>query len=115
MNIDEKSPKSNKTDKFVLSKGHASPALYSTLAQRGFIDEKDLTTFRQIGSNLQGHPDMNKVSGVDMTTGSLGQGLSAANGMAIAAKLDKENIRIYCLCGDRRTTRRTNLGSCNDS
>ncbi len=100
MNIDEKNPKWSKRDRFVLSKGHASPALYSTLANRGFFPVEDLKTFRGINSNLQGHPDMNKVPGVDMSTGSLGQGLSAANGMAISAKLDNEDYRVYCILGD---------------
>ena len=100
MNIDEKKPDLQKRDRFVLSKGHCTPGLYSTLAQRGFFDEKELKTFRNIESNLQGHPDMNKVPGVDMTSGSLGQGLSVANGMAIAAKLDKSDARIYCMIGD---------------
>ncbi len=79
MNIDPKDPKSDSRDRFVLSKGHASSALYATLAERGYFDKDDLTTFRHIDSPLQGHPDMNKVLGIDMTTGSLGQGLSVAN------------------------------------
>ena len=85
MNIDEKKPDDPNRDRLVLSKGHASPALYSVLAQKGYFDKQLLQTFRKIGSNLQGHPDMNKVPGVDMTTGSLGQGISTAVGMAIAA------------------------------
>lgn len=100
MNIDPTNPKLDKRDRFVLSKGHCSPALYATLAQRGFFDKKELVTFRGIDSILQGHPDMKKIPGVDMTTGSLGQGLSAANGMAIAAKLNKDTNRVYCLLGD---------------
>lgn len=100
MNIDEKNPKWEDRDRLVLSKGHCSPALYSTLANRGFFDTEKLKTFRNINSNLQGHPDMNKVSGVDMTTGSLGQGLSVANGMAIAGKLDNKDYRVYCVLGD---------------
>lgn len=100
MNIDEKNPKLETRDRFVLSKGHCSPALYSVLAQRGFFEEKELKTFRNIESKFQGHPDMNKVPGVDMTSGSLGQGLSVANGMALASKLDKKNSRIYCMLGD---------------
>jgi len=100
MNVDEKKPDTKERDRFVLSKGHCSPALYSVLAQKGFFDEKELKTFRNIESNLQGHPDMNKVPGVDMTSGSLGQGLSVANGMALAAKLDNSKARIYCLLGD---------------
>lgn len=100
MNINPKEPKSNERDRFVLSKGHCSPALYSVLARRGYFDEKDLAGFRKINSNLQGHPDMNKVPGVDMTSGSLGQGLSVANGMALSSKLDEMGYRVYCLLGD---------------
>lgn len=100
MRIDEKNPKWEERDRLVLSKGHCSPALYSTLALRGFFDFEKLYTFRNIESNLQGHPDMNKVPGVDMTTGSLGQGLSVANGMAIAGKLDKKDYRVYTILGD---------------
>lgn len=100
MNINENDPKAKARDRFVLSKGHASPALYSVLAQRGFFEEKELTTFRNIEARLQGHPDMNKVPGVDMTTGSLGQGLSVANGMALSSKLNSDGIRVYCLVGD---------------
>ena len=100
MNINPKDPKAASRDRFVLSKGHASPALYAILAERGYFDKKKLTTFRNIESILQGHPDMKKVPGVDMTTGSLGQGLSVANGMAIASKLNKDGFRVYCLLGD---------------
>ena len=100
LNIDPKNPKWDNRDRVVLSKGHCSPALYSCLANRGFFEIKELEEFRSIEGKLQGHPDMNKVLGVDMTTGSLGQGLSAANGMAIAAKLDKKNYRVYCILGD---------------
>ncbi len=100
MNIDEKNPKAKERDRLVLSKGHTSPALYSALALRGFFEEEKLKTFRNIESILQGHPDMVKVPGVDCSTGSLGQGLSIANGMAIASKLDNEGIRVYCICGD---------------
>lgn len=100
LNIDPKDPQSPARDRFVLSKGHCSPALYATLARRGFFAESDLTTFRKIDSPLQGHPDMNKVPGVDMTTGSLGQGLSVACGMAYASKLDRAGCRVYCLLGD---------------
>lgn len=100
MNINPEQPKAKERDRFVLSKGHASAALYSTLANRGYFEKEELKTFRNINSNLQGHPDMNKVKGVDMTSGSLGQGLSVANGMAIASKLDKAGIRVYCLVGD---------------
>ncbi len=100
MNIDEKNPKWEDRDRLVLSKGHCSPALYSCLANRGFFKVEELKTFRNINSNLQGHPDMNKVPGVDMTTGSLGQGLSCANGMAIAGKMNNKNYRVYCILGD---------------
>ena len=100
LNIDEKNPKWEERDRLVLSKGHCSPSLYSCLANRGFFDVEKLKTFRNIESNLQGHPDMNKVPGVDMTSGSLGQGLSSANGMAIAGKMDNKNYRVYCILGD---------------
>lgn len=100
MNIDPSNPKSNARDRFVLSKGHASPALYSTLASRGYFDKEELTTFRGIDSILQGHPDMKHIPGVDMSTGSLGQGLSCANGMAMVSKLSKDGNRVYCLVGD---------------
>ncbi len=100
MNIDPKQPDSPARDRFVLSKGHCSPALYSALARKGYFDKEDLKGFRKVESNLQGHPDMNKVPGVDMTTGSLGQGLSAAVGMAIGSKMDSAGCRVYCLVGD---------------
>ena len=100
MNIDEKNPNWDDRDRLVLSKGHCSPVLYSCLANRGFFPVEDLKTFRNINSYLQGHPDKNKVPGVDMTTGSLGQGLSAANGMAIAGKMDGKDYRVYCILGD---------------
>lgn len=100
MNIDAKIPDSPDRDRLVLSKGHASAALYAVLAEKGYIDKKELKTFRNIDSNLQGHPDMNKVPGVDMTTGSLGQGLSVANGMALSSKLDSRGYRVYCILGD---------------
>ena len=100
MNVDEAKPNDKHRDRLVLSKGHCAPALYSTLAEKGFFDKELLKTLRNINGTLQGHPDMNKVPGVDMTTGSLGQGLSAANGMALASKLDGEGIRVYCICGD---------------
>ena len=100
MNIDEKNPKAKERDRLVLSKGHTSPALYSTLSLRGFFDKKELKGFRNINSILQGHPDMKHVPGVDASTGSLGQGLSIANGMALGSKLDGEGIRVYCICGD---------------
>lgn len=100
MNIDPKNPKMEGRDRFVLSKGHVAPGLYSTLANRGFFPVEDLKTLRHLGSYLQGHPDMKHIPGVDMSSGSLGQGLSAAVGMALAAKMKKEDYRVYCLCGD---------------
>lgn len=100
MKIDPKNPNWENRDRLVLSKGHSSPALYSTLAKKGYFDEKELKTFRNINSRLQGHPDKKHIPGVDMSTGSLGQGLSAANGMAIAAKMDKKDYRVYCILGD---------------
>ena len=100
LNIDEKNPKWEDRDRMVLSKGHCSPALYSCLANRGFFPIEDLKTFRKLDSYLQGHPDMNKIPGVDMTTGSLGQGLSAAVGMAITGKMDNKDYRVYCVLGD---------------
>ena len=100
MNIDEKNPQAKERDRLVLSKGHTSPALYSALALRGFFDLEELKTFRNINSILQGHPDMKNIPGVDASTGSLGQGLSIANGMALASKMDSEGVRIYCICGD---------------
>lgn len=100
MNIDSDKPNDPNRDRLVLSKGHASPALYSVLAEKGYFDKELLKTFRKVGSNLQGHPDMNKVPGVDMTTGSLGQGLSAAVGMALASKINKAGCKVYCLVGD---------------
>ncbi|MCI8444145.1 MAG: transketolase [Clostridia bacterium] len=100
LKVDEKNPKWEDRDRVVLSKGHCSPALYSCLANRGFFGTEELQKFREVESNLQGHPDMKKIPGVDMTTGSLGQGLSAANGMAIAAKLDGRDYRVYCILGD---------------
>ena len=100
LNIDVNNPKDENRDRLVLSKGHCSPALYSALAEKGFIPKEDLTTVRKINSYLQGHPDMKHINGVDMTSGSLGQGLSVANGMALAGKLDKKDYRVYCICGD---------------
>ncbi|NLJ88009.1 MAG: transketolase [Epulopiscium sp.] len=99
-NIDPKDPKKPDRDRFVLSKGHAAPAYYATLAERGYFDPKDLLTLRQIGSYLQGHPDMKGTPGVDMSSGSLGQGVSAAVGMAISAKISNDNYRVYALLGD---------------
>lgn len=100
MNVDPKNPKDPDRDRFVLSKGHTAPGLYSTLALKGFFPFEDLTTLRRLGSYLQGHPDMKKVPGVDMSTGSLGQGISAAVGMAVAAGIDKKDYRVYTLLGD---------------
>ena len=100
MNIDNENPNWEDRDRLVLSKGHCSPALYAALAYRGFFPVEDLKTFRNINSYLQGHPDKKNIPGVDMSTGSLGQGLSAANGMAISAKLNKKNYRVYCILGD---------------
>jgi len=100
MNVDTEEPKKDDRDRLILSKGHASPALYSILAQRGFFPEEELKNFRKLGSRLQGHSDLKKVPGVDMSSGSLGQGLSAACGMALASKLKKQSNRIYCIVGD---------------
>ena len=100
MNIDPKNPKWEDRDRLVLSKGHTSPALYSVLAHRGFFPVEDLKTFRRIDSYLQGHPDMKGTPGVDMTTGSLGLGISAACGMAMAAKIKGKNYRTYAILGD---------------
>lgn len=100
MNIDVNNPKWEERDRFVLSKGHASAAYYSALSQKGYFEDKALNGFRKIDGLLQGHPDMNKVPGVDMSSGSLGQGLSAANGMAIVGKVYKKDYRIYVLMGD---------------
>ncbi|MBR3614246.1 MAG: transketolase [Clostridia bacterium] len=100
LNIDVNNQKDANRDRVVLSKGHCSPALYSTLAEKGFFPKEDLNTFRKVDSYLQGHPDMKKIPGVDMTSGSLGQGLSIANGMALAGKLDNKEYRVYCICGD---------------
>ena len=100
MHIDPKAPKDPDRDRFVLSKGHIAPALYSVLANRGYFPVEDLTTLRHTGSYLQGHPDMKHIPGVDMSSGSLGQGLSAAVGMALAAKLDGKTYRVYAMCGD---------------
>ena len=100
MNIDPKNPKWADRDRFVLSKGHTTPGLYSTLAHRGFFPVEDLPTFRHIDSYLQGHPNMNTVPGVDMSTGSLGQGVSTAVGMAMAAKYTGKTNRVYSLLGD---------------
>ena len=100
MNIDPKDPKKADRDRFVLSKGHTAPGYYSTLAHRGFFPVEDLTTLRKVGSYLQGHQDMKHIPGVDMSSGSLGQGSSAAVGMAISAKLSDDDYRVYTLLGD---------------
>ena len=100
MNVDPKNPKMPDRDRFVLSKGHTCPALYGILSYLGFFPEEDIKTLRKIDSYLQGHPDMNKVPGIDMSTGSLGQGVSAAGGMAMAGKLDKKPYRVYAVLGD---------------
>lgn len=100
MRVDPKNPKWQSRDRFVLSKGHGAPALYATLALKGFFPVEDLKTLRKSDSYLQGHPNMNKIPGVDMSTGSLGQGISAAVGMAIGAKLDNADFRVYTILGD---------------
>ena len=100
MNIDPKNPKKADRDRFVLSKGHTAPGLYSALAHRGYFPVEDLVTLRHIGSYLQGHSDMKHIPGVDMSSGSLGQGISAAAGMALSAKLSNESYRVYTLLGD---------------
>ncbi len=100
MNVDPKDPKNSNRDRFVLSKGHVAPGLYSTLAHKGYFPVEDLTSLRHVGSYLQGHPDMKHIPGVDMSSGSLGQGLSAAVGMALAGKIDDADYRVYALLGD---------------
>ena len=100
MNIDPKNPKMENRDRFVLSKGHTAPGLYSALANRGYFPVEELTTLRKLGSRLQGHPSMQDTPGVDMSSGSLGQGISAAAGMALSAKLDNRDFRVYTLLGD---------------
>ena len=100
LNIDEKNPRWEDRDRLVLSKGHCSCALYAALCERGFFEKEHIKTFRKIDSILQGHPDLNKTPGVDMTSGSLGQGLSVANGMAIAGKMDNKDYRVYTILGD---------------
>ena len=100
MRIDPKDPKNPDRDRFVLSKGHCAPGLYATLANRGYFDVSELQKLRHIGAMLQGHPDMKGTPGVDMSSGSLGQGISAAVGMALAAKLDNRDYRVYTLLGD---------------
>ena len=100
MYVDPKNPKMPDRDRLVLSKGHTAPALYSVLAQRGFFDVEELKTLRKIGSRLQGHPDMKHIPGVDMSTGSLGQGISAACGMALSGKISCDNYKVYAVLGD---------------
>ena len=100
MNIDENNPKAKSRDRLVLSKGHVAPALYAVLAEKGYFGKDELKKLRKVDGMLQGHPDMNKIPGIDMSTGSLGQGLSAANGMAMMSKLDKKGIRVYTILGD---------------
>ncbi|KOF58077.1 MULTISPECIES: transketolase [Clostridium] len=100
MNIKTENPKWEDRDRLVLSKGHVAPALYAVLAERGYFSTEKLITLRKFGSILQGHPDMKSIPGVDMSTGSLGQGLSAANGMALSAKLDKKDYKVYVILGD---------------
>lgn len=100
MRVNPANPKWSDRDRFVLSKGHAAPALYATLARKGFFPYEELTTLRRVDSRLQGHPDMKGTPGVDMSTGSLGQGISAAVGMALAAKVDKKDYRVYTIVGD---------------
>ena len=100
MNVDPKDPKKADRDRFVLSKGHIAPALYATLAEKGYFPKEDLKTLRHVGSYLQGHPDMKHIPGVDMSSGSLGQGISAAVGMALSAKMDNADYRTYTLLGD---------------
>ena len=100
LNVDPKDPKMENRDRFVLSKGHTSPALYATLAEKGFFPKEDLKTFRKLGSYLQGHPDMKGVPGVDMSSGSLGLGISSACGMALSAKYNKKDYRVYTVIGD---------------
>lgn len=100
MNVDPKNPKDPDRDRFVLSKGHTSPALYATLAERGFFPKEDLKTFRHKDSYLQGHPDMKHIPGVDMSTGSLGLGISAACGMALSAKISEKKYRVWTILGD---------------
>ncbi|MGN1095251.1 MAG: transketolase [Eubacteriales bacterium] len=100
MNVDPANPKDPDRDRLVLSKGHTAPALYAALAEKGYFDKSLLKTLRKFGSILQGHPDMKHIPGVDMTTGSLGQGFSAANGIALAGKIDKKDYRVYAILGD---------------
>lgn len=100
MNINPKEPNAEARDRLVLSKGHSSPALYAALSRKGYFNKEELANFRKLESKLQGHPDMNKVPGVDMSSGSLGQGLSVANGMALNSKMENLGYRVYCILGD---------------
>ena len=100
MNVDEKNPNMESRDRLVLSKGHASAGLYAVLCEKGYFPKEELSGFRKLNNMLQGHPDMKKIPGVDMTSGSLGQGLSVATGMALAGKIDKKSYRVYCIVGD---------------
>ena len=100
MNVDPKDPKADGRDRFVLSKGHTAPALYAALAERGFFEKEELKTLRKTDSRLQGHPDMKGIPGVDMSTGSLGLGISAACGMALSAKVSNDSYRVYAVVGD---------------
>lgn len=100
MNVDPKNPKMEDRDRFVLSKGHAAPALYAVLGERGFFDRAEFKNFRQVGSILQGHPDMKRCPGIDASTGSLGQGISIATGMALAAKAQNRGVQVYTIIGD---------------
>ena len=100
MNVDPMNPRWADRDRFVLSKGHVAPALYAALAEKGYFPKEDLITLRHVGSYLQGHPDMKGIPGVDMSSGSLGQGVSCAAGMAVAAKLDNKDYRVYAVTGD---------------
>ena len=100
MNIDANNPNNPDRDRFVLSKGHAAPVLYSALCRKGFFEEEELMTLRKIGSRLQGHPSMKCLPGIDMSTGSLGQGISSSVGMALAGKIDKKDYRVYTILGD---------------
>jgi len=103
MNLDPENPRWEDRDRFILSKGHACPALYAALAEKGFFDKKHLSTFRHVDSMLQGHPDMKKTPGIDMTAGSLGHGLGAGIGMALAARIDKKSYQTYVMVGDGET------------
>ena len=114
MNVDPKDPKKADRDRFVLSKGHTAPGLYSALAHKGYFPVEDLATLRHLGSYLQGHPCMQEVPGVEMSTGSLGQGISAAVGMALGAKMSGEDFRVYTLIRRRRDGRGTGMGSFHD-